>query len=905
MRPLAGWRTGDDVPVALSQLVAIDLETTGFDPTRDRIVEIGAVRLERAADGSLAPGARFATFVDPGRELDRAITRLTGIRDADLSGARAPADAVAALDAFAGGACLVGHNVDFDLSFLERAGLQPGRASLDTVELASIVWPRASSYALQRLAADLRIDAGAAHRALDDALTCAALLAELSRAAVAFGPDLLEELRATSAALGPAHAEFFAGALAVSLRAAWDERAATLPARLPARRRDPVASERLRVATAFAPDGPLARAYAGYEDRPEQRGMAAAVERTLEAGGVLVVEAGTGVGKSLAYAVPALARALRGERTVVSTHTLPLQDQLVRRDLPALQAALGTAVPVAVLKGRSNYLCPRRWQQLRANVATRDEAQLVCKTLVWRETTTAGDRAELNLLGNEGALWARISADDESCTSRRCTSTHPVCYLERARSAAAAADIVVVNHSLLLHDARAGGTLLPEAEHIVIDEAHQLEDVAADAFGHRLESWRLARDLDRLARSPAALAGLRSGELPRIEAAERLWAEIAIAHERGAELFAALRALLAPPEERVRVTAGVRASDDAWLPIELTAERLDDALASAQTAAQRLADLDGDDDDVLELGSAAKEIIGARSAIARGIHTARPGDIVWLEADDRDVALHVAPAHVGNAIRRTVVDRHRSVVLTSATLAVAGSLAFAKERAGVADIADELRVGSPFDPDHTLLLVPRDIALPHELEYAQHLAVAIEEAARALDGRTLALFTSHAAMRDVAARLGSLDDAGVAVLTQGVDGSRRSLLERFRAGRSVLLGVRSFWEGVDLPGDLLQCVVVARLPFEVPDDPLVEGRAERYEDPFREYLLPQAALRLRQGIGRLIRTTSDRGAILLCDRRIITRDYGPTLLASLPTARVRRITLAEIGPAVAQHCASV
>ncbi len=223
----------------------------------------------------------------------------------------------------------------------------------------------------------------------------------------------------------------------------------------------------------------------------------------------------------------------------------------------------------------------------------------------------------------------------------------------------------------------------------------------------------------------------------------------------------------------------------------------------------------------------------------------------------------------------------------------------------MADIADELRVGSPFDPDHTLLLVPRDIALPHELEYAQHLAVAIEEAARALEGRTLALFTSHTAMRDVAARLGSLDDAGVAVLTQGVDGSRRSLLERFRAGRSVLLGVRSFWEGVDLPGDLLQCVVVARLPFEVPDDPLVEGRAERYDDPFREYLLPQAALRLRQGIGRLIRTTTDRGVILLCDRRIITRDYGPTLLASLPTGRVRRITLAEIGPAVAHHCSSV
>jgi DNA polymerase-3 subunit epsilon len=437
---------------------------------------------------------------------------------------------------------------------------------------------------------------------------------------------------------------------------------------------------------------------------------------------------------------------------------------------------------------------------------------------------------------------------------------------------------------------------------VVVDEAHQLEDVAADAFGHRLESWRLGRDLDRLGRSPLVLAALRSGDVARTEAAETLRAEIASAHERGTEVSAALRVLLAPPEERVRITPGIRASDDVWLPIELAGERLDDALAGAQAAAQRLAGLGGDEDDVLELGSAAKELIGARSAIARGIHDPRAGEVVWLEAGDRDVGLYVSPSYAGAAIRRTLVDRHRSVILTSATLAVAGSLTFAKERFGVADIADDLLVGSPFDPDHMLLVVPGDIALPHEPDYAEHVAIAIEEAARALDGRTLALFTSHAAMRDVSQRLGALDDAGIAVLTQGVDGSRRSLLERFRAGRSVLLGARSFWEGVDLPGDLLQCVVVARLPFEVPDDPLVQGRSERYEDPFREYQLPQAALRLRQGVGRLIRTTTDRGVIVLCDRRIVTREYGPTLLASLPTSRTRRTTLAELGAVVAGHC---
>jgi len=856
----------------------------------------------RGEDGDIVPGERFATFVDPGRDLERAITRLTGIRDEDLRGAPQVSLALAAFETFAGDACLVGHNVAFDIGFLERAGFGAGTASLDTAELASIVWPEASSYALQRLAADAHLDPGAAHRALDDALTCAALLAELARSAAALRPELLEELRATAGALGAPVVAFFADALAVALRGAWADRPVPERSRPGVRRRDVAGAERLASTAIFAPDGRLARDYAGYEDRPEQRAMAEAVERTFESGGVLVVEAGTGVGKSLAYGAPAIARALRGERTIVSTHTLPLQDQLVRRDLPALQAALGTAVPVAVLKGRSNYLCPRRWQQLRGNAGSRDEARLVCKTLVWRETTASGDRAEINLLGGESALWARISADDESCTSRRCNATRPICYLERARNDAQLSDIVVVNHALLLHDARAGGSLLPEALNVVVDEAHQLEDVAAEAFGHRLETWRLGRDLDRLGRSPLVLAALRSGDGVRTEAAETLRAEIASAHERATGVFAALRVLLAPPEERVRITAGVRASDDVWLPIELAGERLDDALAGAQAAAQRLADLGGDEDDVLELASSAKELIGARSAIARGIHDPRHSEIVWLEASDRDTGLHVAPSYAGAAIRRTLVDRHRAVVLTSATLAVAGSLAFAKERFGVADVADELLVGSPFDPDHMLLVVPADIALPHEPDYAEHVAIAIEEAARALEGRTLALFTSHAAMRDVSARLGALDDDGIAVLTQGVDGSRRSLLERFRAGRAVLLGARSFWEGVDLPGDLLQCVIVARLPFEVPDDPLVQGRSERYEDPFREYQLPQAALRLRQGVGRLIRTTTDRGVIVLCDRRIVTKEYGPTLLASLPTSRTRRTTLAELGPLVAGHC---
>ena len=663
----------------------------------------------------------------------------------------------------------------------------------------------------------------------------------------------------------------------------------------------------MMVESVFGPDGPLAKNLVGYEDRPEQRELAAAIERTFADGGALVAEAGTGVGKSIAYLVPAIAAAQAGEHVVVSTHTLPLQDQLVRKDLPALQAALGTNVAIAVLKGRSNYLCPRRWQILRGSVTTREEARLVCKTLVWRTATESGDRAELNLMRGEGELWSRISANDESCDQRRCKRSPGVnCYLQRAREAAAVASIVVVNHALLLQDARMRGALLPQAEHVVIDEAHRLEDVATDAFGLELYEPRFRRDLQRVAHSLAVTSALR--DPARADPAERIRIEIERAFERTSEVFDALGALLVPvagpPDERMRITAGLRASDDRWLPVELAGERLADAIAGIAFAAERIRNLGGDEDELDELEAAMGELAGARAAITRGLHDPRSSDIVWLERDnDGALALHVAQSHLGGVIRRTIVDTHRAVVLTSATLAVAGSFDFALDRFGIADVAEPLAVGSPFDHQRQALLVlPTDIALPAEERFIEEAARLIEDVARTLDGRTLVLFTSHASLRDASARLGALESEGLAVLTQGIDGSRRALLERFAQGRAVLLGTQSFWEGVDLPGDVLRCVVIVRLPFSVPDDPLVQGRAERYDDPFLQFQLPQAALRLRQGFGRLIRTKTDYGAVVLLDRRVVTRDYGEVLLGSLPDARTEHLPLDAIAGRVSAWC---
>ena len=860
------------------------------------------MRVRLTADGAL-PGETFSTFVDPGRDIGATITRLTGIQDRDLAGAPAAADAVARFAAFASGGVLVGHNVGFDLSFLERNGLPSGAQWLDTADLASMLLPSAPSYALQRLAADEGIVPESAHRALDDALTCAAVLGTLAARARSLAPPLLEEARSYATAMGPAAERFFADALAASVVHSWDG-VEDLRVRPGAALPPPAEPHLTDAASALGMDGPLARSIDAFEDRPEQRQLAIEIERTMATGGVLMAEAGTGVGKSIAYLLPALGRALEGERVIVSTHTLPLQDQLVRKDLPALQAALGTNVPVAVLKGRSNYLCPRRWQLFRTQVATREEARLALKTLIWRTTTTSGDRAELNLLGGESALWSRVSADDETCTSRRCAATRGGCYLERARAAAAEAGIVVVNHALLLHDARGGGNLLPDAAHVVIDEAHRLEDVASDVFGFKLETWRTHRDLDRIAHSPLVVTAMRSDDPAQVEAAQALREEVARARGTSTETFDALGTLLPEGTDRLRITGGFRASDDRWLPIELAAERMADALAGIRAAGERLAARGGDEDELTEHESALKELIGEHGAIEHGIHRPRPGEIAWLERSDDGIGLFVAPAHVGNALRRTLIDRHRSLVMTSATLGVAGTMGFTMDRLGVSDIAGTLRVGSPFDhANQAVLIVPSDIALPHDEHFAEEAGVIVGDVARALGGRTLVLFTSHAAMREVGAQLAGLEETGIAVLTQGVDGSRRAILERFAAGGSVLLGTQSFWEGVDLPGDQLRCVVIAKLPFPVPDDPLIQGRSERYDDPFREYQLPLAALRLRQGYGRLIRSKTDRGAVVLLDRRVILQDYGPTFLASLPAVRVQRIPSDGIGVIVAEHCA--
>ena len=851
--------------------------------------------------------ARFVSFVACDQEIPAIVGRLTGITPAQLAGAPPPGEVLSRLAEFVGDAWIVGHNVGFDAGFLEAQGFPPLPNRLDTAELASIVLPTAPSYALQRLAATLRPET-AAHRALEDAEATALLLLALYEEAMSLGVATLEGLLQLAEPLGAATAWFLAEALAARARRAFAaEAAAPRAAPTAGAERDGVPALDGPIEALFRAGGVLAGAYEPFEERPEQAAMARVVDEVLADGGALVVEAGTGTGKSLAYLVPALRAIARGQRVLISTHTTTLQDQLATHDLPRLVEALGREVEVAVLKGRANYLCPRRWHLFRLGAVTPDETRFAMKTLVWRERTRTGDRAELNLLGSgESIAWSRVCAEDETCTARRCALVRGGCYLERARAAAARAPLVVANHALLLSDARSRNRLLPDVDAVIADEAHHLDEVAAHVFGVRVTAAEIRRAAQRV--SQAASAAAPDADVTAVRDAMQ---QALLTIE---ETFVALGRLMHDPadrgyEDQRRITAALRSSDE-WLAAELAAERLRDALAALERAggtvlgASHAPELS---DATAELESALAEIRALDAAVGRVVHLPPRGEICWLSLDASGaLALQSAPAHSGAHIDRAIARDRHAAVFTSATLAVAGSFSFVLDRFGLGDRASTLRVGSGFDyRRQALLVLPNGLVDPYDPSFVDQTARIVADVASRLDGRTLVLFTSHAMLRAAHARLAEwADGQHLALLAQSSGGSRRQLLEQFVAGRAVLLGTSTFWEGIDLPGELLQCVVIAKLPFPVPDDPIVAGRSERYDDPFREYHVPVAALRLRQGFGRLIRTRDDRGAVVLLDRRLGSRAYGETFLRSLPDCKVARPDLDAVGSAVAEWCAT-
>ncbi|MBU6366505.1 MAG: helicase [Gemmatimonadetes bacterium] len=681
-----------------------------------------------------------------------------------------------------------------------------------------------------------------------------------------------------------------------------------------------------------------ARGGAAYEDRPSQRAMAAEVVATYNEGGVALLEAGTGVGKSLGYLVPALRwAAANGERTIVSTATITLQEQLVGKDLPFLRGAL-TDQPVrfALLKGWRNYLCLQRLEQAQGAGSSLFEASMadeVAQLAEWAARTRDGSLADLPV-PPRGEVWDEVAAEPDLCGRMQCRFFDQ-CFLFKARREAAVADVVVVNHHLLLADVAVRrqtqnweeSAVLPAYDRLVVDEGHHLEEAAASHLGSAITRRALMRLFNRLERRgrgllPALEARLVSGtDLLSVASLDlvrgRLVSSAATARDRAQLLFEVLTGLLteqvarggAPvlrlagdDEARVQAHPGLAGTLEELLTeiaalgdgLRLVRERLE----TDEKRHEELAPLLG------EVRGVTRRLQSAGEALAQALRPPADGAEVvrWIElvgkpqGAERNVAAHCVPLALAPVLRDDLFGRVTSAIVTSATLATDGGFGFVVRRLGLdeGDAAPRTaQFPSPFDyRRQSLLVVPTDLPAPNE-DPAGHLAAVTRQLQRlveASDGGVFALFTSH---RDVRAMADALRARGVAgrwpLLVHGEE-QRDVLLQRFReAGRAVLLGTATFWEGIDVPGDALRALLLAKLPFRVPSEPMVAAQCEAIEarggNSFVEYMLPHASLRLKQGFGRLIRTASDRGVVLLADPRVVTKRYGRGLLQGLPPAR--------------------
>jgi len=676
--------------------------------------------------------------------------------------------------------------------------------------------------------------------------------------------------------------------------------------------------------------GPIAEQLRRYEDRRSQRDMAAHIADGYNDGGVQLLEAGTGVGKSFAYLVPALAWArANGERTVVSTNTINLQEQLVGKDLPLLRKALATdgySPTFALLKGWRNYLCLARMHQAVSAQRTLLEQEKLDELIgiaEWSGHTADGTLSDLPVTPSS-EVWDEVSAEPDLCARLKCPEFDR-CFLFRARRRAAEADVVVVNHHLLAADLSVRqstdnwqeAAVLPPYQRLILDEAHHLEDVAANHLGIQVTSRAVRRLLSRFERNGRGLGPTLSFELQGRNdllsrasldlLQQRLLPAVNDARRASETLFLRLYQRL---EDQ---TAGQQRLDDSFSADPIWGEGLGfdldsmlGAFRSLRDSVETIADRLSQGEETERRGQLLQELRGVMrrlEAVSDGLNrTLRPAaggppTVRWMErtARGQHVGLSAVPLDLAPVLRELLFDRLRTVVLTSATLAAGGEFTFLESRLGLTGEASPVKVreifASPFDyPSQCIFGVPNDLPEPREDEPAHGAAVVqvVTDLAYASDGGMFVLFTSHVALRRAAQELRlSLGDRWP-ILVQG-DAPRDVLLRRFRElENAILLGTDSFWEGVDVPGRALRALVLNKLPFKVPSEPITAARLERLAeegfDGFMNYLLPHAALKLKQGFGRLIRSRQDTGVVILLDSRVVTKRYGPLLLSGLPRA---------------------
>ncbi|MBE3571500.1 MAG: DEAD/DEAH box helicase family protein [Moorella humiferrea] len=905
--------------------VVLDVETTGLDPNCDQIIEIAAIRLEK---GQIT--GRLHTLINPGRSIPPHIQKLTGIDDAMVRHAPSLTEVLPHLLDLMGDAIPAGHNGQFDLAFLNKAFGNSSwhRPLLDTLTLSRILYPCLPSYRLEFLSQKFAFAVNEHHRAMEDVLATVQLLDVLWKATLGLKRKLLTSM----VQLAPEGLKqwFQAALMAESTPVAHEEAAAAglfaVAASLP---KSPVPDFGTEDIVAFlAPGGPLAEKIPNYEYRPQQAEMLRSVVNAFAENRYLIIEAGTGTGKTLAYLMPAVYWACHsGKKVAIATHTISLQEQLWHKDLPLLKEVLPFSFKATLVKGRNNYLCLRKLRDYQNNPPSgREERNFILRVLRWLEFTTSGDWSEMKLKPEEEVFKQSLAADKDTCVGNSCPF-YDGCFVTRARLEAETADILILNHSLLLSDVRFNNQILPDYPYLIIDEAHHLEEVAAEHLGLTVSQAAgnfylrylgdgnnisflgriraLAARLDRQDKTTFLLSLLNDLE-KNVTALEGEW-------QRFWECLADLNsvALWENNNGTLRFTPRLQETPS-WDNLLSIFGQLEESINALTMRLERLSEL---------LSAFGAEEMAASAANLKNLFaqychdigdilTAEPEKAAcWLEkTPTNQYILRSAPLEIGTILADMLFSHKQSVVLTSATLTVANNFDFYKEQVGINNLIDRkidtCQVASPFDyTSQALVCAVKGLPNPGQLNdsaYAEAITAVIAACLHGINGRTLILCTSHRFLQDLYKHLSlALSGSDFSILAQGIDGGRAQLLEEFRqTSKAVLLGANTYWEGIDLPGELLKCVIIPRLPFPSPGIPLLAARMEnaaaKGKNPFTTLCLPQAIIRFRQGFGRLIRTAKDRGVMLVLDQRLLSQRYGRHFLQSLPPVTTAVVTPAEL-----------
>ena len=936
----------------MRKFLVVDFETTGNKAKEgDQIIQVGAVLIENK---QIVSG--YSTLVNPGVTIPPFIQQLTGISNEMVQQAPVVEDILPELLSMLDGSVLVAHNVFFDLGFLQytlsACGYNPYDGPiLDTVELSRLLLPNQTGYRLTDLSTELEVEHDNPHQADSDALATAQILIALLEKLDQLPYPVLQRLGDLT--------KGFSSNVSELIRSI--EKKRLLEGTLERENDDnfdyyrQIVLRKSEKAGINDSDVPMAKDYGeflkelqeilpmempGFEWRDTQQVLMERIYAAFSGAYHLLVEAGTGTGKSLAYLIPAFYWARQSnEKIMIGTHTIQLQEQLFSRDIPMLQKIFGRDITVSLFKGRNNYLCLRKFELSLADQAIDNYDVLLTKgqILTWLTDTTTGDVEELNLPSGGQAYWRQVQSDANSCLNRACP-WFSRCFYHQARQKAQQAEIIITNHSLMLTDVRADQRILPAYSYAIIDEAHHFEDVASHHLGESVYSLQLDGLFTGLySDKGSGLIEKLNKEIDQTELnlngkKEQLTMsvfDITEAREQVKQMFQKLFNWgIRTAKEGTETGRLVRRFDsEHWLAqapktlvmsIEEAIESIDvlekslgkvfEDLHQAEELTYSLRGL------LTDLHGALRDIQGQKNLLRQLLLEQNMERIYWMELDARStrkaVRINMVPMDVAPLLQEHFFAKKESVVLTSATLSVNQSFSYVVKRMGlqVEKVETEIH-DSPFDyQKQALLCVPADLPAlnaQNEEQFIEKITDALVQTAIATNGRMLVLFTSHQMLRRVYEGMKDrLTSEGFCLLGHGIDSSSRSkLTKQFKmTPKSVLLGSSSFWEGVDIPGDDLSCLIIVRLPFWPPTHPVVEARSEHIKrnkgNPFMELSIPQAVIRFKQGFGRLVRSRTDRGVILVFDKRLVEARYGKYFIKSLPETTLHYKPFKELLPMI-------